>query len=191
MRDYKFIVNAGLKDEVMFGPSNYIRIESASVEFRVETDDGRSFTLSQGEAVKIAEFTKLNFSHASGIPQQIKVIAGKDVEKTSSVLSGSITGSVSITQATNVAESLVLTNTATPTLLVAASAARRSVTFFNRGGTTVRIGSSAGLALGLGIDVPPRGIWVEDVAAGAEWYGRVLATGGAVPNCYVGISELS
>jgi len=191
MRDYFFTVNPATSDQVFFGPSNYIRIESCAVPLRISINDGRSFLLSQGEAVKIAPFERLDFSHTSGIAQPVTVVVGKDVEKISALISGVVSGAVSIAQGTTQNHSSVAVSKTVAALLVPALATRRAVIFQNWGATSVYIGSSAGVTAGLGIEVPCGAFWIEDIAAAGAWYAKQLNNlGGSSLASVVAITEL-
>lgn len=192
MRDYKFNIGVGVKDDQFFGESNYIRLESSAVVLRVEDEKGRTLTLSQGDSVTVKKpFERLYLSHESGVAQPITIVVGKDVEKLSAIFSGSVTGSVSIAQGTVQTHSLVAVGQAA-VLLVAASSTRRAVVFENFGGTTVYLGSNAGVTAGRGKELAPGDIWIEDIAAAAAWYGKQLTTvSGPVPASSVNITELS
>lgn len=171
MRDYKFNIGVGVKDEQFFGESNYIRLESSAVVVRIEDENGRTLTLSQGDSVTVKKpFERLYLTHDSGVAQPITIIVGKDVEKLSAIFSGSVTGSVSITQGTTVVDTPPVSVGVAATLLAAADTTRKSIRFQNNGTVSVFIGG-VGVTLVNGFELLPGYGWTEDNAAAAAWYG--------------------
>lgn len=173
MRDHSFTIGVGQKDDRFFGESNYLRVQSSAVVIRVETDDGRTLTLSQGDAVTVKQpFKKLFFSHASGLPQPVTIIVGNDIEVSSSTFSGNVSGSVSHAQGATIVNTSKSPGTISM-VLVAASAIRRAIYFQNAGGFAVVINASPAAQSEIGIILQPGDIWIEDVGAGAAWDGKL------------------
>lgn len=128
----------------------------------------------------------------SGTAQTVKVMlldgdAGYDhfnVDISSAVSALAVT--VSGTTSTTIAQSGTVTE-ATPvsvgtsaTLLVAASAARKGIRFFNNGSVNVNIGGSGVTTANGVILLGPGMLWVETDAAPAAWYGVAGTAGQSV-----------
>lgn len=78
---------------------------------------------------------------------------------------------VTVKQGATIADTAPVTVGVVATALVAASATRKSVRFYNAGTADVYLGG-AGVTTAIGcIKLAPQTAWVEDDAAGAAWYG--------------------
>lgn len=80
---------------------DYVRVRSSAVDLNIEQpDSGEIIEVSQGDDFQFTPFSRLRISHADGAEQTVKLIISKGKKAGSSQVSGSITGSVTVSSGT-------------------------------------------------------------------------------------------
>ena len=145
---------------------DYVRIKSASVPVRIETESGQvDAIIEQGDALNLKPFTRLRVSHSDASEQTITLLIGNGT----SADSAKVGGSLAVASLPSVA--VPFTQTApvmglASALIVAANASRRFLWLQNNHASAeIRLGMAGGAAVaGAGPRLSPGASVLLDVA---------------------------
>lgn len=174
MRTIKIKVAAGEAYELAT-VGDYVRIKQANVELTIENlDSNETVTAMAGDDFQMTKFQRLRISHSDSGSQDVTLLVstGKKANTTSGI-NGIFTmnGAVDIKQTGTVTDLEPVVVGVAATVLLAASATRKTARFYNGGAVDVYLGGAGVTTANGALKIPAGSAWVEDNAAGAAWYG--------------------